>query len=111
MEIRRRTGRAVFTVGTAASTRETAEDARVVGSGANMLPLAIRLETEDSFASLLVTAQRVLAGALQHARYPFARIYQEFRAQRSLPRHPTRYPLFDFAVTSMSTARQPRIWC
>ncbi len=105
MEIRRRTGRTVFTVGTAASTRETAEDARVVGSGANMLPLAIRLETEDSFASLLVTAQRVLAGALQHARYPFARIYQEFRAQRSLPRHPTRYPLFDFAVTEVPTVR------
>ena len=105
MEVRRRTGRAVFTIGTAASTRETAEDARVVGSGANMLPLAIRLETEDSFANLLVTAQQALAGALQHARYPFARIYQEFRAQRSLNRHPTRYPLFDFAVTEVPTVR------
>lgn len=104
LEVRRRSGRAAFTLGTVASVRETEEDARVVGCGANMLPLAVKAEPDACFADLLASVGEALGQALQRARYPFARIYRDFRADRPMARHPSRYPLFDFAVTELPSA-------
>jgi amino acid adenylation domain-containing protein/thioester reductase-like protein len=98
-EVRRRTGRHAFLLGTAASTRDSVSEARVVGYYVNMLPVPYRTHGSESFEGALQSMQRNLAEGLQHARYPFARIYQDFRRDRSAATNPARYPLFDFAVT------------
>ncbi|MGA3009070.1 MAG: amino acid adenylation domain-containing protein [Terracidiphilus sp.] len=98
-EVRRRTGRSAFLLGTAASTRDSVREARIVGYYVNMLPLPCRVRGSEPFEESLRTMQRNLAEGLQHARYPFARIYRDFRENHSAPAHPARYPLFDFAVT------------
>jgi amino acid adenylation domain-containing protein/thioester reductase-like protein len=92
-EVRRRTGRSEFLLGTAASTRDSLSEARIVGYYVNMLPLPCRVEGRESVEQALHTMQRSLAESLQHARYPFARMY------RDVSFHPGRYPLFDLAVT------------
>lgn len=99
LEARRRTGRLDVIVGTTASTRETAVDARVVGYYINMLPVPIHLPRAASFGAILDETGARVTSALAHARYPFARIYQNLRNQRPLARHPARYPVFDIAVT------------
>ncbi|MBP2291311.1 non-ribosomal peptide synthetase [Azospirillum rugosum] len=104
-EVRRRTGRAEFTLGTTASTRETAADAQVVGYGVNMLPLAVRPAAGSPFAADLRATQATLAKALEHARYPFARMYSAFWKARPQHRDPARYPLFDIAVTENPDSR------
>ncbi|MCW2238434.1 non-ribosomal peptide synthetase [Azospirillum canadense] len=104
-EVRRRTGRAEFTLGTTASTRETAADAQVVGYGVNMLPLAVRPVSGAPFAADLRATQTALAKALEHARYPFARLYSAFWKARPQHRDPARYPLFDIAVTENPDSR------
>nr|WP_247884834.1 non-ribosomal peptide synthetase [Azospirillum formosense] len=98
-EARRRTGRGAFTIGTTGDIRETAEDARVVGYGVTMLPLALRPAADTPFGAELRAAQAALTGALLHARLPFARICHGFWADRPQQRDPARYPLFDIAVT------------
>ncbi|CCD02195.1 protein of unknown function (plasmid) [Azospirillum baldaniorum] len=65
----------------------------------NMLPLALRPAAGLPFAAELRATQAALAGALQHARLPFARICHGFWADRPQQRDPARYPLFDIAVT------------
>jgi amino acid adenylation domain-containing protein/thioester reductase-like protein len=99
MEVRRRTGRSDLLIGTTASLRESAADARIVGYGVNMLPLHLRPAAKQCFGDLLRATQRSLAETLQHARYPFARIYRGFWSERPDVRHPQRYPLFDIAIT------------
>jgi amino acid adenylation domain-containing protein/thioester reductase-like protein len=108
-EVRRRTGRAGFLVGTAASTRDSASQARIVGYSVNMLPIPCRPLDSEPFERLLQATQHSLAEALQHARYPFARICRDFRQDHNLAQHPSRHPLFDFAVTESPAApqRQP----
>ena len=97
-EVRRRTGRCAFLLGTAASTRDSASEARIVGYYVNMLPVPCRVQGGDSVEQSLETMQRNLVEGLQRARYPFARIYRDFRRDHNLAPHPARYPLFDFAV-------------
>jgi len=97
-EVRRRTGRSEFLLGTAASTRDSASEARIVGYYVNMLPVPCRLDRRESIEQALRTMQRSLAEGLQHARYPFARMYRDFRQDAATAPHPARYPLFDFAV-------------
>ena len=99
MEASRRTGRPDILIGTTASVRELASDARIVGYSVNMLPLHLRPQDRQCFGDLLRATQQSLAAALQHARYPFARIYRAFWSERPDLRHPLRYPLFDIAVT------------
>jgi amino acid adenylation domain-containing protein/thioester reductase-like protein len=99
LEVQRRTGRPEFLLGTAASTRTSAAEAQVIGYFVNMLPLVFRSKDDRSIHSAVRAMQQELAQALQHSRYPFARIYDDFRQQHSLPWHPVRYPLFDIAVT------------
>ena len=99
MESRRRTGRPDILIGTTASIRESASDARIVGYGVNMLPLHLKAAAEQSLGDILRATQQSLAEALQHARYPFARIYGAFWNEHPDLRHPQRYPLFDIAVT------------
>ena len=99
MEVRRRTGRPDVLVGTTASVREAVYDARIVGYSVNMLPLHLRPGAEQSFGDLLRATQHSLADALQHARYPFARIYRAFWNKHPDRRDPLRYPLFDICVT------------
>lgn len=98
-EVRRRTGRTDVLIGTTASTRETLSDAQIVGYGVNMLPLHLKPAACKCFGELLRTTHHNLAEGLQHARYPFARIYRSFWSDRPELRHPQRYPLFDIAVT------------
>ncbi|MBB3264822.1 amino acid adenylation domain-containing protein/thioester reductase-like protein [Azospirillum sp. OGB3] len=98
-EVRRRTGRGAVTIGTTGDIRETAEDARVVGYGVNMLPLALQSAAGAPFGAELRATQAALAEALQHARLPFARICHGFWTDRPQHRDPARYPLFDIAVT------------
>jgi len=99
LEVRRRTGRPDFVLGTAASTRETAAEARIVGYYVNMVPLPCRIGADEPVEQALRSMQHALAEALQHARYPFARLYQDVRRDQPHPPHPGRYPLFDLAVT------------
>ncbi|MES2355827.1 MAG: amino acid adenylation domain-containing protein [Pseudomonadota bacterium] len=99
LEVRRRTGRPAFLLGTAATTRELASETQVVGYYVNMLPVACRIQQAESVEQTLRAMQKTLATGLQHLRYPFARIYQDFRECQSQPHHPARYPLFDFVVT------------
>jgi amino acid adenylation domain-containing protein/thioester reductase-like protein len=103
-EVRRRTGRSEFVLGAAASTRDSLSEARIVGYYVNMLPLACRVKREESIEQALQAMQRNLAEALQHARYPFARIVSDFRHVNGGPLHPARYPLFDIAVTEGAVA-------
>ncbi len=105
LEARRRTGRADVLVGTTASVRETAAEEQVVGYYVNMLPLACHLPRDVAFGAELRETQQALAAALQHARYPFARMYRDFWSTRPQQRHPARYPLFDLAVTESPAMR------
>jgi amino acid adenylation domain-containing protein/thioester reductase-like protein len=99
LEARRRMGREDLMVGATASTRETAAEAGVIGYYVNMLPIPIRVERDRAFGAALRATQRALAEGLQHARYPFARMYRDFWDERPEHRDPARYPLFDLAVT------------
>ena len=99
LEAGRRTGREQVLVGVTASTRETAGEANVVGYYVNMLPVPCRLPRGGSFGAALRETQASLSGVLQHARYPFARMYHDFWGERPQHHHPARYPLFDLAVT------------
>jgi amino acid adenylation domain-containing protein len=107
LEVRRRRGRAHVILGTTASVRETAAEEQVAGYYVNMLPLAHHLPPQVTFGGALRDTQRALAAALQHARYPFARMYRDFWSGRPQHRHPARYPLFDFAVTENPEAPPP----
>jgi len=99
LEVRRRTGRPNFFLGTATSTRDSVREARIIGYYVNLLPLPCRVRRTESVEEALRTTQRNLAAALQHARYPFARMYSDFREGSSVTPHPARYPLCDMAVT------------
>jgi amino acid adenylation domain-containing protein/thioester reductase-like protein len=98
LEVFRRNGRPAFLLGTAASTRDTADEAQLVGYFVNMLPVPCRITKEMPVEDLLQTMQAALAEGLQHVQYPFARIYQDFRRDQTMTPHPARFPLFDFAV-------------
>ncbi len=99
LEVRRRTGRRAFLLGTAASTRDAASEARIVGYYINLLPVPCRMPGREPVEQALRTMQRNLVEALQHARYPFARMVRDFREDHALTPHPARYPLFDLVVT------------
>jgi amino acid adenylation domain-containing protein/thioester reductase-like protein len=98
-EVRRRTGRPEFAIGTAASTRASADEARTVGYYVNILPVPCRVHAGEPFEELLRAIRRNLSEGLQHARYPFARIHRDFRRDHAAAPHPARFPLCDFAVT------------
>jgi amino acid adenylation domain-containing protein len=103
-EARRRTGRSEFLLGTAASTRETATEARVVGYYVNMLPVPCRPRRGEPVEQALAATQRALGDGLRRSRYPFARIYQDLRRDHPSAINPGRYPLFDLAVTENPAA-------
>lgn len=99
LEVRRRTGRTRFLLGTAASIRQSDAEMHVIGYFINMLPLACHSPESATLDAALQGMQQHLAEALQHSKYPFARIYRDFRRQQQQAKHPGRYPLFDIAVT------------
>ena len=99
LEVRRRTGRSGFLLGTAASTRQSAAEAQTIGYFINMLPLACPGAESDLFEKSVQAMQQNLAEALQHSLYPFARIYGDFRQRVTHVTTPGRYPLFDIAAT------------
>ena len=103
-EVRRRTGRLEFLLGTAASTRESISEARIVGYYVNLLPVPCRVQRSEPFEQALRTMHRTMAEGLQHARYPFSRMYRDFRRDHPVAPHPARYPLFDLAVTENPAA-------
>ena len=106
-EVWRRTRRPEFVLGTAASTRDSAGSTRVVGYYVNMLPVPCRVQRDESPEESLQAMQSRLADGLQHARYPFARMYRDFHEGQSITPHPARYPLFDIAVTENPAAAEP----
>ncbi|NTU44037.1 MAG: amino acid adenylation domain-containing protein [Chlorobiaceae bacterium] len=99
LEVRRRTGRKSFMIGTAASTRQSGKEMRTVGYFINMLPLVFHAPDSAPVSAVVQDMQHHLAEALQHSRYPFARIYSDFRRNHEQRVDPGRYPLFDIAVT------------
>jgi len=99
METSRRTGRPNFVIGTVGSTRELAEDSAMVNYFLNMLPIACRINRSDSVEQSMAAMQLGISRALQHERYPFAQICRDFRNRHAASNHPTRFPLFDLAVT------------
>ena len=64
LEARRRTGRADFIIGTAASVREAAAEAQVIGNSVNMLPLPCHVPRQVAFGAALRETQQALAAAL-----------------------------------------------
>ncbi|MDD3484746.1 condensation domain-containing protein, partial [Azovibrio restrictus] len=101
IEVRRRTGRQGFLLGTAASSRHGAAQAGSIGYFVNMLPLARMPAPAATLAQVLAAMQESLARGLGHGRYPFARIYADFRRARGAGAgaQGSRYPLFDMGVT------------
>jgi len=104
LEVRRRTGRPEFLIGTAASMRDSVKEARIVGYYVNLLPLPCRVCRAESVEQALRNMQRSLAEGLEHSRYPFARMYSDFREANAAAPHPARYPLCDLAVTENPAA-------
>jgi amino acid adenylation domain-containing protein/thioester reductase-like protein len=98
IEVWRRTGRSGFLLGTAASTRRFAAEAQTLGYFVNMLALPCRPLAGATVDGAVRAMQRTLAEALQHAQYPFARVYADFRRDWPQPGHPGRHPLFDLVV-------------
>ena len=98
-EVWRRTERPEFLIGTAASTRDSASEDRIVGYCVNTLPVPCRVHGRETFEQAVRVMQRSLADGLQHARYPFARTYRDFRSDHGFVPHPARHPLFDLVVT------------
>ena len=107
LEWRRRTSRDEVLVGSTASTRETAAESRVVGYFVNMLPVPCGVSRASTFGEALRGTQEALAAGMQHARYPFSRMYHDLWSGHPRPRHPARYPLFDLAVTENPPASVP----
>ena len=103
-EVRRRTGRPEFLLGTAASTRASTDEARVAGYYVNVLPVPCRVHVGEPFEQLLGATQRTVAEGLQHARYPFARMHRDFRRDHPIASHPARSPLIDLVVTENPAA-------
>ncbi|WP_074770387.1 non-ribosomal peptide synthetase [Magnetospirillum fulvum] len=99
LEAGRRDGRTDIVLGSPASLRETEAEGGIVGCYVNMLPVPCHLPRPISFGAALRAVQAALAEGLQHGRYPFARIYQEWHGTRTGVRHPARFPLFDLVVT------------
>jgi len=113
IEVARRTRRSGFLLGTAASTRQSSAEAQAVGYFINMLPLACHISESDTFERSVKAMQETLAAALQHSRYPFARIYGDFREEHIHAINPGRYPLIDIAATenpAMHTAHETEFY-
>jgi amino acid adenylation domain-containing protein/thioester reductase-like protein len=106
LEARRRFGKDEMIIGTPADMRDNLAESSVIGCYVNMLPLPLFHQRGQSFQALLQHTQQALASALAHGRYPFARIYHDFWSDHPLPRHPSRYPLFDLAVTEVPIVQQ-----
>ena len=77
LEARRRMRREDLIIGATASTRETAAEAQVVGYYVDMLPLPCHLPRQVTFSAALREVRQALAAGLEHARYPFARMYHD----------------------------------
>lgn len=99
LEVRRRTGRTEFLLGTAASTRASAAEASVVGYYVTLLPLPFHLSDVGDTGTALAATRTILADALSHSAYPFARIARDFKRDHPSLTQAGRYPLFDMAVT------------
>jgi amino acid adenylation domain-containing protein/thioester reductase-like protein len=99
LEVKRRTQRDRFVLGTVASRRESQAQANAVGYYINMLPIPCAIDPQASIDSSVQTMQANLAQGLTHQRYPFAQICADFSNNVVTQRHSTRMPIFDFAVT------------
>lgn len=106
--VERRTGRRSFMIGTTATVPESAAEAAVVHYGVNMLPLGFEMRSDAGFEALLCQTRDELNEALARSRFPFSRIYQEFRKARPGGNDPGRYPLFDIAVTENPVSAKVR---
>ncbi|MET0342148.1 MAG: amino acid adenylation domain-containing protein [Polyangiales bacterium] len=87
--LHRRSGQADLVVATPVAGRAGDAFDDVVGFFVNTLPLRARIDPSTSFGALVVQLRECVAGALDHADLPFARIVE----QTNLPRDPSRAPL------------------
>lgn len=110
LEVRRRTGRQHFVIGTATNTRSSAAEAAMLGYFVNLLPLPVHLSSVEDLGRVAGDIQSLLSQSIAHAHYPFARIVRDFRTDHPDLMDGARFPLFDMAVTEnqgASDARSP----
>jgi amino acid adenylation domain-containing protein/non-ribosomal peptide synthase protein (TIGR01720 family) len=100
----RYSGQTDLVLGTPVDGRLDTELEAQVGCFVNTLPLRLRIETSDTFATLLARMAQVLAAALDHRAYPFDLLVDEL----DLPRDGSRPPLFDVMVV-LQEAGQRRL--
>jgi non-ribosomal peptide synthetase component F len=89
------TGQDDLVVGFPAACRHHPGLSRLVGCFVNPIPLRIKLDSGESFASLLRSVRRACVEAYEHQDYPFDMLVGDLR----LPRDPGRSPLFDVGFT------------
>ena len=104
IEIRRRTGRSQFIIGTAVSTRETYAESQAIGCYVNMIPLVFDLTdvtgaVPTTIAETISITRTILSEGLIHSRYPTTKIINDFRRKHQPEVTLGRHPLFDFVLT------------
>ena len=91
----RYSGQHSFLIGSPFSGRGQHHYEQTVGFFINMLPLAADLSRDPAFSRLVVDTAQQLMHALEHEAYPIAQIVHD----ASLPRDPSRSPLFQVSCT------------
>ena len=86
-------GSAETVIGVAAAIQSLTKGERLVGHGANLLPLRTTIDPQSSFNELLKTERTVVLNAFEHQIHSFGELVQKL----TLPRDPSRVPLVAMA--------------
>ncbi|WP_437620402.1 non-ribosomal peptide synthase/polyketide synthase [Sorangium sp. So ce1151] len=89
--LHRYTGQGDLLVGVPTANRSTPESAQAVGYFVNPVPLRVAAADAPTFGALVARVRDAVLGALSHQEMPLSRIVERL----SLPRDPSRSPLFD----------------
>jgi non-ribosomal peptide synthetase component F len=98
----RESGQAEVIVGTPVSGRTRPEWTPLVGYFVNMLPLRVRVDAGQSFASQLSAVTETVREALEHQDFPFSLMVERLRVRRDA----AHAPLFQ---TMLNVQRAPRL--
>jgi len=90
-------------IGSPVACRTSAAIERLVGLFVNTLPLRLRVQPDDTFATLVERARETTLQALAHQDLPFERLVEDLRPDRSLSRN----PLFQVMLVVQNN---PRHW-
>ena len=80
-------------IGVAGAIQSLTKGERLVGHGANLLPLRTTIDPQSSFNELLKTERTVVLNAFEHQIHSFGELVQKL----ALPRDPSRVPLVAMA--------------